>query len=426
MKKKILHIAAHLGAGVGKATSGLAIGLKDYYHNEILLLEEPENKRYVTLCEEHDVNVQVVSCVSELKEKIEQADCVIFSWWGHPLSRDVYLALQEVSSRVIIWTHVNGLYYPFISVEFLDLFDGVLLSTTCTYENDKWTKEQIVEMETVAEIVYGSGLFYSEKIRAKENYGRREKIVVGYSGTINYNKMSPEFPKICSEIRKRVPNVLFKFYGVYDEDTYNTFIRYDEELKDCMCFEGFVQDIDKRLLDVDVYCYPLNKENFGSTDNVLVEAMAAGLPIVVYNNPAERSVITHQETGLVADTTELLVQYVVKLCEDVSLAELLGRNAHQAAKTRFDVEANAKKCAEYIDRHLKYKKRKHNFSRVIGESAGENYLYFVNMTKEKYIEKAKKGELLTILRGETKGSLKHYLNYYSDEILEELKNVQGV
>ena len=84
------------------------------------------------------------------------------------------------------------------------------------------------------------------------------------------------------------------------------------------------------------------------------------------------------------------------------------------------------RCVAYLEKYGQCEKTTHDFRSVVGETAGENYLYFANMTKDEYIEKAKKGELLTILRGETKGSLKHYLNYYSDETLDELKNVQGV
>jgi len=425
MKKKILHIAAHLGGGVGKATSGLAIGLKDYFENEVVILEEPESKRYVDLCKEHNVDVNVVYDVKILKEKIIAADYVIFSWWGHPLSYKIYKILSEGEARIFIWVHVNGWHYPYISPEFLEVFDGMLFSTTCIYENDKWMLEQQKRIKDASEIVYGSGLFYPDEIKTKENYQRNDKVIIGYTGTINYNKMSFEFPKICSEVRKRVPNVEFRLFGVCDEDTYNSFIEYDSSLKDCMYFMGYVSDVDRQLLDLDIFCYPLNKENFGTTDNTLVEAMAAGVPIVVFDNPAEKSVIDHNKSGLIANTTEQFIQHIVNLCEDANLAKTLGQNARAVSVEKFDNHVNADLCNAYIKKYEQVEKTVHDFQAVVGKTPGETYLYFANMTKEDYIEKAKNNDLHPIFKGESKSSVYHYLRYYSDPILEELKLAQG-
>lgn len=426
MKKKILHIAAHLGTGVGKAISGLTEGLNEFYENEVLILEPAIQDRFVKVCENNGVKVTLATCVEDIKAHVEYADYVIFNWWGHPLSLKVFQALKQTKARVFLWSHSNGWFYPYISPEFVDVFDGGLFTSACSFENENWTPEQRKRIAENSEEVYGIGNFRASKIVSKENYDRGNEIILGYTGTVNYNKMSLEFPRICSEIKARVPNVVFKFFGAYDEETYNSFIEYDESLKDCVRFEGFVTDIDKQLLALDIYCYPLGKENFATTDNTMVEAMSAGLPIVVFNNPSERSAITHNVDGLIADTTEEFIQHIVDLCHNPERAEELGRGARYTAVNRYESTLNVARCVTYLEKYGQSEKTTHDFLSVVGETAGENYLYFVNMTKEEYIEKAKKGELLTILRGETKGSLKHYLNYYSDEILEELKNVQGV
>lgn len=426
MKKKILHIAAHLGGGAGKAISGLAIGLNDYFENEIVLLEKPEQERYVDLCKTNNVRVNVVPSAQGLVERIEKTDYVIFSWWGHPLSHEVYRALSETDAIVFLWSHVNGLHYPHLTPDFIKLFDGAFFTSGCTYENMDWAKAQQEQIKDASEIVYGIGLFKPEELTKKNQYGTDNKVKIGYAGTIDYNKMNAVFPQVCSEIKKHIPNVEFYMYGLYSDAIYKSFVEYDPSLADVMRFEGFVNDIEARLSNLDVFCYPLNEENFATTENALLEAMAVGLPIVVLNNPAERAIITHGVDGLIAKDANEMVAYVLKLSNDNALAKTIGQNARNGIVARYDSTVNASKCAEYMNKFVSVEKHKHDFLSVVGDCAGANYLYFTKLNSESYMQKAKQNELPEILCGDVKGSLKHYLKYYSDEILEELKNIQGV
>lgn len=426
MKKRVLHIAAHLGGGAGKAISGLAIGLNAYFQNEVVLLERPEQERYVDLCKVNNVDVKVVSSVHELVEHIKKSDYVIFSWWGHPLSYEVFKTLEETEAVVFLWSHVNGLHYPHLTPEFIDLFDGAFFTSGCTYENTSWSKEQQTQIRDNSEVVYGIGLFKPEDIPSKKSYRSEECVKIGYSGTINYSKMNAAFPQICSKLKEQIPNIQIYMYGLYDETVYCSFIDYDHALVDVMHFEGFVNDIESRLSELDIFCYPLNEQNFATTENALLEAMAAGIPVVVLNNPPERSIVTHGVDGLIAHDADETVEYVIKLAKDNSLAQSLGQRARKDLIERYNYLVNASKCAEYIKRFDNAKKHKHNFLSVAGDGAGANYLYFAKMDSESYIHKAKRNELPEILYGDAKGSLKHYLNYYLDEVLEKLKNIQGV
>ena len=426
MKQKILHIAAHLGGGVGKAISGLAIGLNTYFDNEVVLLERPEQERYVDLCKVNNVDVKVVFSAQEIVEHIKKSDYVIFSWWGHPLSHEVFKALEETKAVVFLWSHVNGLHYPHLTTEFIGLFDGVFFTSGCTYENGNWTKEQQTQIKDGSEIVYGIGLFKPEELTSKKYYGTDAKVRIGYAGTIDYNKMNAVFPQVCSEIKKHIPNVEFYMYGLYSDSVYQSFVEYDNSLAKVMHFEGFVNDIEARLSNLDVFCYPLNEQNFATTENALLEAMAVGLPVVVLNNPAERAIITHGVDGLIAKDAREMVAYVRSLSNDNRLAQTIGQNARNSTIARYDSAVNASKCAEYMNKFESVEKHKHNFLSLVGDSAGANYLYFTKLDAESYIYKAKQKELPEILCGDAKGSLKHYLKYYSDEILEELKNIQGV
>ena len=54
----MLHIAAHLGEGVGKAIGGIALSDKVYAH-DVLLLEEPLKTSYVDQCKASGVGIYI-------------------------------------------------------------------------------------------------------------------------------------------------------------------------------------------------------------------------------------------------------------------------------------------------------------------------------------------------------------------------------
>ena len=418
MKKTVLHIAAHLGGGAGKAISGLAIGLHEYYSNKVILLEEPQQYRYVDVCKKRNIDVVITRDEVLIKSLMEESDFIIFSWWGHPLSLEVFKLLSEIKTRVFLWSHVNGLHYPYISPEFVSRFDGVMFTTACSYDNEKWEKEQCEDIKRNTTIVYGIGEFKPSMSLVKKDYNIKNVYRIGYSGTIDYNKMNEKFPVICKEIKKKLPEAEFYLYGKYDQKMRESFIEYDNVLGECVHFEGFVDDLEKRLAEMDVYCYPLNEINFATTENALLEAMAVGVPVVVLNNPPERSIISHGDDGMVANDTVTMVNYVVDLCKNRSMAKRLGEAARVNVITKYDCKQNASVCAQYINLFEKNKKREHDFVSLLGDTAVDNFLFFSNMTFEEYRRKVEAGTLDNIFMGESKGSVKHYQKYYNEDMLK--------
>ena len=81
---KILHIAAHLGGGAGKAISGIAIQGQQFFKDthRILLLQQPEKTVYVQECWRNGVEV---SNWNDNLVLLGWADVVVVSWWNHPV-----------------------------------------------------------------------------------------------------------------------------------------------------------------------------------------------------------------------------------------------------------------------------------------------------------------------------------------------------
>jgi glycosyltransferase involved in cell wall biosynthesis len=100
-------------------------------------------------------------------------------------------------------------------------------------------------------------------------------------------------------------------------------------------FTGFLRgkDLSRAYASGDVFCFPSASETFG---NVVLEAMASGLPVVVARSGGQVDHVRQGVNGLLFSTEDgdALVQAVVRLASDLPYAQKLGANALQYARTQ--------------------------------------------------------------------------------------------
>lgn len=414
--KKVLHITAHLGGGAGKAISGVLKYLSQY-KNTVLLLDEPTETKYVECCKSNGVNIIVANDIEKINALIKQADVVVLNWWCHPLFVNVFKALKNTEARVILWSHINGLFYPYLPFEFLDLFEKIMITSSCVFENSSWTEKERNIIKRKTQIVFGMGDFSPEKNPFKHHYDIVVNCNICYAGTLNYSKLNSAFPEICKKIKESVKNAEFQLYGRADEDfkdSYNT---------DYVTFKGFVTNIEEKIVNADLFCYPLTKENYATTENSLLEAMAAALPIVVLNNPAERNIIIHNETGLVADSIEEFIDFSVMLCNDLELRKRLGENARQSVIQKYSCEVNVLQFVSCIEEVLKKEKIITDYEMLLGDTPWDFFKFFCgeDLMQINELLDGQKVELPQIHYSETKSSVSHFLKYFDNEKLRDLK-----
>lgn len=99
----------------------------------------------------------------------------------------------------------------------------------------------------------------------------------------------------------------------------------DEKLDDVVVFDGIKSNIPELLKCADMFILPSEYEGVPMT---LIEAMAAGLPIIASNVGGIMDMLVNNESALLLDSPDDLHDAIVKLLVDSELRKKLGKNAN--------------------------------------------------------------------------------------------------
>lgn len=146
-----------------------------------------------------------------------------------------------------------------------------------------------------------------------------------------------EFVGAARRVREEHPGTRFLIVGSPDDGNPSSFRESDmrrwEESGDVQCL-GFRTDIAKLLAAAHVACLPSYREGLPKS---LLEAAAAGKPIVTTNVPGCRTVVENGVNGLLvpAQDTDALARAIARLVEDPQLRARLGQAGRQRAELEF-------------------------------------------------------------------------------------------
>lgn len=373
---EIVHITAHMGAGVGKAISGISLATKKY-STRIVLLERPEKTEHIENCLSQGIDVIISPDDSTLDTIMRNADVLIINWWHHPSMFRVFMMLQDIQGRIVLWSHVNGLFYPVISPQFADCFDACMFTSEVSMHPIQWTDEEHKKPCKKSQLVYGMGNFVPSEFKHKEDYLLHLPVRIGYVGSLDFAKLHTCFFKYCYELINRGVDVKFYLAGDINQAAVDEVRRLN--ISDNIEFLGFRKDIPELLTKFDIFVYLLNPNNFATTENALLEAMAAGLPIIASNGVVEKSIIQNQFDGILVDSVDMFVDTINEFINNEEYRIRIGTNARKTVLQKYDLEKNVERFTEVIEDLIKENKRFRSFDSVIGS---DPYSWFLSACKK--------------------------------------------
>lgn len=321
---KILHIAAHLGGGIGKAHAAIARALPREVEQTFLLLEAPIDRRHAHTIARCGGRVIVERDPACIRAHALQADIVQLEYWGHPLLESVpFVFLPGI--KTVCWCHVSGLFAPVMPA--FPAFDRVVLTSDISLPA---VKPAMRERTSVINSGFG---FAGMRPHARAS-GRRPAIT--YLGTVDFKKLHRG---IFDALDDATDDDLtpISLWGHINPEVAGcaAAMRRPERI----ALKGHTLDPAAALAEADIFFYPLRPDHYGTAENALVEAMSLGLVPVVLDNPAETQIVTHGESGLVARSIDECVAYLGRLARTPSLRADLAAGAVREAQTRSPVRS---------------------------------------------------------------------------------------
>lgn len=423
MNRRILHITGYMGdAGIGKAISGLILNDRADTH-VLFCLEKSSKRNEISKCIDAGIEVVEDFDLNTLAAEINKADVVILHWWDYPPINKLLTEFPECPCRIVLWSHSGGVTYPFLPFDFLDEFQRVFFTSPVSYENREWSEIELQVIRDKSDVIYGLADIKSPRLdNIKDRYG------VLYAGTFTESKIHPEFPLICKKIIDKNPDIRFTMLG---DDTRAEWLKREINnlgIEQFFKWPGFVNNVLDYMRKSRIFLYPLNPFHFGTTENVMIEAMSSGLPIVAFNQAAEKYIIDDNITGILCDDLEGMAETVCTLYDRLDMIERFGVNAINKFMDEYSMKQNVEYFRKGIDKCMLLEPVIHKFNDQIGNEPHEWFLKFVpENIKKRFLynkpnEKAEK--FPAIFSEKTKSSVHHFIEYFQAD--KELKKYASI
>ena len=310
---KIVHVAPHLGGGVGKAHATLAAAWAPDIHHAFLLLETPRDRRHIDAIVAWGGTVGVADRLDDVEREIASADIVQFEFWNHPRLFECLACVDFPAIRSVLWSHISGLFGPAIPPTLITQA-GRFVATT----------EASLALPAVAALPAGRATAINSGFGFEQRPLRASRTVpsIAYLGTVDFVKMHSGFFDALDALDR---DAAVAIWGAPSGGVMAAALRMERPQQ--LRFHGQTDRPDDALAQADIFFYPLQPDHYGTAENALIEAMSLGLVPVVLANPAELSIVTDGETGLVAASIDECPALLRKLIDDPALLRRLSRNA---------------------------------------------------------------------------------------------------
>lgn len=363
---KILHLAAHLGGGVGKAHAALCLSDGPDVSRHYILLEAPRDRRFADEMLAAGAAITVMPDEDTLLRAVAEADIVQVEWWNHPRLYELLCRTPLPALRSVVWCHISGLFPPFVPSGLFTLVDRVVFTSPCSLAQESVQALSPADRQRLAVIGSGFG-FDTQPARAA---ARRHPGRVTSLGTLDFAKMSPAFFDVVDAVET---DLRVSLWGGVDPEGPVAAAARAMRRPERIAFRGHTPEPARVLAEAGIFLYLLHPEHYGTGENGLVEAMSLGLVPLAFDNPAERCIIEHGVSGWLEKTPQDAARRLDAMLADPETLATMGANAMAAAARRTPAASAAAFEALYREM-LGCAKRPLDFADRLGASGAHWFL----------------------------------------------------
>ena len=191
----------------------------------------------------------------------------------------------------------------------------------------------------------------SARLRSDLNL-RDSDIIIGNISVLRDQKNHETMIKSMATVLKQYPNAKLVIAGGGPNMSAIESLITEFKLKDSVFLLGYRKDVPNLLRDFDIFCLSSLYEGLPLC---LLEASAAGLPIVATDVQGNNEFIKNNETGLLVPERDPVKfgNAIVTLLSDKELALQLAVNAKKFVENHHSLKVNLKKYEGYYEKLLK-------------------------------------------------------------------------
>jgi len=213
-----------------------------------------------------------------------------------------------------------------------------------------------------------AAIYNSIYLEEKKDYGRitirrelglsESATVIGMFGRLIKEKGYSDVVLAAGEVLRHTRNVQFLVVGEGAERENLEALVKSKGLEKNVIFAGFRQDTSNIMESIDLLVQPSWTESNESFGLVLIEAMAAGKPVIASNIEPFFEVVEDGKSGLLfpEKNHKALAQKLLFLLNDRALMEKMGRCGYEVIKEKFDARIIARKTEDVYKQVLRIKK----------------------------------------------------------------------
>jgi glycosyltransferase involved in cell wall biosynthesis len=351
----IVHIAPHLGGGVGSSLSNFISQSEEFgVVNKVFCLDWCD---YIDIELRHRVNVRQGTFwkqQDELQSDIQNCNCVLIHYWNHPLLTVFLSSFNLPKIKSIGWCHNSGLAEPHIIPTYLtNILDRVVFTSESSAYIPNFEKITAQLGTTPLAIPSVRDLREFLSIGLNRSF-RSSNLKLLYVGAVTKAKMHTDSAFIFAELSKQ--GVQIEIVGGPDHCELAEQV---ESLGGEVEVFGHVKNVKEFYKNADLFIYPLRGDHYGTGEQVMQEALASGLPIVAFNNPAEFAILNQFPKIKLAKSTAEFIRIATDL---VMSPEKLFKFSREVSRKSLSISASNNMTTDLLA----------VISEVAGQSRGVN------------------------------------------------------